>query len=241
MPESALPDASAAGPAARLGAVRARIAAAAAAAGRDPAGITLVAVSKTQPAAAVAALAALGQVHFGENYLQEALPKIDALQGRGLVWHFIGQLQSNKTRPVAESFDWVHTVDRIKLVERLASQRPFHGPPLQVCAQVKLGDEQAKGGAAPAELPELLAAVAAAPRLRLRGLMAIPPAEQDPARQRAWFARLAALAAEARATHPSIDTLSMGMSGDLEAAVAEGATLVRIGTALFGERLQSPP
>jgi pyridoxal phosphate enzyme (YggS family) len=241
MPEPVLPDAAAAGPAARLAAVRARIAAAAAAAGRDPAAITVVAVSKTQPAAAVAALAALGQVHFGENYLQEALPKIDALQGRGLVWHFIGQLQSNKTRPVAESFDWVHTVDRIKLVERLASQRPFHGPPLQVCVQVKLGDEQTKGGAAPAELPELLAAVAAAPRLRLRGLMAIPPAEQDPARQRAWFARLAALAAEARAAHPSIDTLSMGMSGDLEAAVAEGATLVRIGTALFGERLQSPP
>lgn len=226
---------------ARLAAVRARLDAAAAAAGRDPAGITLVAVSKTQPAEAVLALAALGQRHFGENYLQEALPKIEALQGRGLVWHFIGQLQSNKTRPVAERFDWVHTVDRTKLVERLAAQRPCHAPPLNVCVQVRLGDEQTKGGVDPSGLPPLLEAVAAAaPRLRLRGLMAIPPAEQDPGRQRAWFAQLAALAAEARRAHPSLDTLSMGMSGDLEAAVAEGSTLLRIGTALFGERLQSP-
>jgi pyridoxal phosphate enzyme (YggS family) len=250
MPEAPLPASSpasswasstAASPAARLEAVRARLAAAAADAGRDPAGITLVAVSKTQPAAAIAALSELGQRHFGENYLQEALPKIEALRDRGLVWHFVGQLQSNKTRPVAEWFDWVHTVDRIKVAERLAAQRPFHAPPLNVCVQVKLGDEQTKGGAEPALLPVLLAAVAASPRLRLRGLMAIPPAEQDPARQRAWFAQLAALAAEARAAHPSVDTLSMGMSGDLEAAVAEGATMVRIGTALFGERLQSPP
>ena len=226
-------------PATRLGAVRARIAAAAAAAGRDPAGITLVAVSKTQPAAAVAALAELGQRDFGENYLQEALPKIDALRARGLIWHYIGQLQSNKTRPVAEQFDWVHTVDRIKLVERLAAQRPFHAPPLNVCVQVKLGDEATKGGADPAGLPALLAAVAAAPRLRLRGLMALPPEESDPARQRRWFAELAAHAAAARWAHPSLDTLSMGMSGDLEAAVIEGTTMLRIGTALFGERIQS--
>lgn len=239
MPESAATAAPAA--AMRLGSVRARIAAAAAAAGRDPPDITLVAVSKTQPAAAIAALAELGQQDFGENYLQEALPKIAALQGRGLVWHFIGQLQSNKTRPVAERFDWVHTVDRIKLVERLAAQRPFHAPPLNVCVQVRIGDETTKGGADPAELPALLGAVAAAaPRLRLRGLMALPPLEDDPARQRRWFAELAALAAAARRDHPDLDTLSMGMSGDLEAAVAEGATMVRIGTALFGERLQSP-
>ena len=237
MPETAA--SAAPTPAMRLGAVRARIAAAAAAAGRDPAGITLVAVSKTQPAAAVAALADLGQRDFGENYLQEALPKIDALRARRLVWHYIGQLQSNKTRPVAEHFDWVHTVDRIKLVERLAAQRPFHAPPLNVCVQVKLGDEATKGGVDPTELPALLAAVAAAPRLRLRGLMALPPEETDPARQRRWFAALAAHAAEARRAHPGLDTLSMGMSGDLEAAVIEGATSVRIGTALFGERIQS--
>lgn len=245
MPETAAAPAAAATspastPAGRLAAVRARLATAAAAAGRDPAALTLVAVSKTQPATAVAALAELGQRDFGENYLQEALPKIEALQGRGLVWHFIGQLQSNKTRPVAEWFDWVHTVDRLKLVERLAAQRPFHAPPLNVCVQVRLGDEATKGGAEPAELPALLDAVAAAPRLRLRGLMALPPAEHDLALQRGWFAKLAALAAEARRDHPGLDTLSMGMSGDLEAAVAEGATLLRIGTALFGERLQSP-
>ncbi|MFM7798561.1 MAG: YggS family pyridoxal phosphate-dependent enzyme [Planctomycetota bacterium] len=245
MPETAASAANAAPtaaptPAIRLGAVRARLAAAAAATGRDPAAITLVAVSKTQPAAAITVLAELGQRDFGENYLQEALPKIEALQGRGLVWHYIGQLQSNKTRPVAEQFDWVHTVDRIKLVERLATQRPFHAPPLNVCVQVKLGDEATKGGADPALLPTLLAAVAAAaPRLRLRGLMALPPEETDSARQRRWFAELAALAAAARRDHPGLDTLSMGMSGDLEAAVTEGATMVRIGTALFGERLQS--
>ena len=223
----------------RWDAVRARLAAAAAAVGRDPAGITLVAVSKTQPAEAVRALAALGQRDFGENYLQEALPKIEALRPLGLVWHFIGQLQSNKTRPVAEHFDWVHTVDRVKLVERLAAQRPFHAPPLQVCVQVRLEDEPGKGGATVAELPTVLAAVAASPRLTLRGLMAIPPPEAQPAAQRRWFAALAALLAASRAAHPGLDTLSMGMSGDLEAAVAEGATVVRVGTALFGERLQS--
>ena len=199
----------------------------------------MVAVSKTQPAEAVQALAALGQRDFGENYLQEALPKIEALRPLGLVWHFIGQLQSNKTRPVAEHFDWVHTVDRVKLAERLAAQRPFHAPPLQVCVQVRLEDEPGKGGATVAELPAVLAAVAAAPRLTLRGLMAIPPAETQPAAQRRWFAALAALLVASRAAHPGLDTLSMGMSGDLEAAVAEGATMVRIGTALFGERLQS--
>ena len=239
---SSTPDGAAgSGPAARLAAVRARLAAAAAAAGRDPAGITLVAVSKTQPPAAVAALAALGQRDFGENYLQEALPKLAALRGLGLRWHFIGQLQSNKTRPVAEHFDWVHTVDRVKLAERLAAQRPFHAPPLQVCVQVKLGDEAAKGGAAADGLPAVLAAVAASPRLRLRGLMAIPPPEDDPVAQRRWFGELARLFDDARARHPGMDTLSMGMSGDLEAAVAEGSTLVRVGTALFGERLQSMP
>jgi pyridoxal phosphate enzyme (YggS family) len=240
---SSTPDTAAAaasgGAAERLGAVHARLAAAALAAGREPSGITLVAVSKMQPAAAVAALAALGQRDFGENYLQEALPKIEALRPLGLVWHFIGQLQSNKTRPVAEHFDWVHTVDRVKLAERLAAQRPFHAPPLQVCVQVRLEEEPGKGGATAAELPAVLAAVAASPRLRLRGLMAIPPPEDRPAAQRRWFAALARSFAGALPEHPGMDTLSMGMSGDLEAAVAEGATMVRAGTALFGERLQS--
>ena len=223
----------------RWHAVHARLAAAAAAAGRDPGAITLIAVSKTQPEAAIRALAAFGQRDFGENYLQEALPKIDALRDLGLVWHFIGQLQSNKTRPVAEHFDWVHTVDRTKLVERLAAQRPFHAPRLQVCVQVRLEDEPGKGGVSPAELPAVLAAVGASPRLQLRGLMAIPPPEDRPEGQRRWFAALTRLLVQAQSTHPGMDTLSMGMSGDLEAAVAEGATQVRVGTALFGERLQS--
>jgi pyridoxal phosphate enzyme (YggS family) len=238
-PDPAAAAATAAEAAARLSAVRARLAAAATTAGRAPSDITLVAVSKTQPAEAVRTLAALGQRDFGENYLQEALPKIEALRPLGLVWHFIGQLQSNKTRPVAEHFDWVHTVDRVKLAERLAAQRPFHAPPLQVCVQVRLEDEPGKGGATADGLPAVLAAVAASPRLRLRGLMAIPPPEDLPAAQRRWFAALAGLFTEARTAHPDMDTLSMGMSGDLEPAIAEGSTLVRVGTALFGERLQS--
>ena len=223
----------------RLSAVRGRIAAAAARAQRDPAAITLIAVSKTQPAAAVADLADLGQRDFGENYLQEAVPKIEVLRGRGLVWHFIGQLQSNKTRDVAEHFDWVHTVDRAKIAARLNEQRPFHAPPLSVCVQVKLGDEDTKGGIAPAELEPLLDVVSRLPRLRLRGLMALPPAEIDESRQRRWFAELRSLLDAARVRHPHLDTLSMGMSGDLEAAVLEGSTHLRIGTAVFGERLQS--
>ena len=159
----------------RLHGVRTRLTAAAAAAARDPEGIILVAVSKTQTAEAVATLARLGQRDFGENYLQEALPKIEALGDLNLIWHFIGQLQSNKTRAVAESFDWVHTVDRVKLAERLAAQRPSQAAPLQVCVQVRLDDEPGKGGVSVAELPPVLAAVAASPRLQLRGLMAVPP------------------------------------------------------------------
>lgn len=219
--------------------MRTRVAAAAERAAREAADITVVAVSKTQPVEAIAALASFGQRHFGENYLQEALGKIDALRGRNLVWHFVGQLQSNKTRPVAEHFDWAHTVDRLKLVERLSTQRSAHAPPLNVCIQVKLGHEDTKGGVAAAELPALLAAAAAAPRLRLRGLMALPPAEPDELAQRRWFAELRRLFDLARRDHPGLDTLSMGMSSDLEAAILEGSTLVRIGTALFGDRLQS--
>ena len=142
---------------------------------------------------------------------------------------------------MAESFDWVHTVDRVKLAERLAAQRPSQAAPLQVCVQVRLDDEPGKGGVSVAELPPVLAAVAASPRLQLRGLMAIPPAEHSPTAQRHWFAQLARLQAASRVVHPSMDTLSMGMSGDLESAIAEGSTLVRLGTALFGERLQSTP
>lgn len=241
---SSLPDSPAT--AQRLGAVRNRIAAAASRASRDVQDILLLAVSKGQPAQAIADLAHYGQRHFGENYLQEGLLKIEAMRQAspitpGLVWHFIGQLQSNKTREVAEHFDWVHTVDRLKLVERLSSQRPYHAPPLEVCVQVKLGDEPTKGGVLPAELPALLDAVVAAPRLRLRGLMALPPAETEESRQRRWFAELRYLYDRARLRHPSLDTLSMGMSADLESAILEGSTLVRLGTALFGERLQSGP
>jgi pyridoxal phosphate enzyme (YggS family) len=225
----------------RLQAVRARIGAAAHRAGRAADSVTLIGVSKLQPPAALAALADLGQRDFGENYLQEALGKIDTLRARGLVWHFIGQLQANKTRAVAEHFDWVHTVDRLKIATRLAAQRPFHAPPLAVCVQVSLGDEAGKGGIAPGELPALLDAVAALPRLQLRGLMALPPAETEESRQRTWFAQLRGLFEAARRSHPQLDTLSMGMSGDLEAAILEGATHVRVGTALFGERLQSAP
>jgi len=226
-------------PSDRLAAVHRRIDSAAREAGRSAQDITLIAVSKQQTIDAVAALADLGQRDFGENYLQEALDKIGTLRDRRLIWHFIGQLQSNKTRAVAEHFDWVHTVDRLKIAARLSEQRPFHAPPLSVCVQVRLGNEDTKGGALPRDLPELLGAIASLPRLQLRGLMAIPPAETDPARQRHWFAELRRLFVQARDRHASLDTLSMGMSADLEAAIAEGATHVRIGTAVFGERLQS--
>lgn len=226
----------------RLDAVRARIAAAAQAAGRDPAATTLIAVSKTQSTQSIRALAELGQRDFGENYLQEALGKINELSGLGLCWHFIGQLQTNKTRLVAENFDWVHTVDRIKVAERLSAQRPFHAPPLQVCIQVKLAEEEeAKGGCRAADLAELVALVTALPRLQLRGLMAIPPATDDPTEQRQWFKSLRELLKTLQVDYPTMDVLSMGMSADLEAAIAEGSTHIRVGTALFGarQRLQS--
>jgi pyridoxal phosphate enzyme (YggS family) len=222
--------------AANLQAVRLRIAAAARQAGRSEQCITLLAVSKGQPVAAVEAAALLGQRDFGENYLQEALPKIAALQGRGLGWHFIGPLQSNKTRMVAEHFDWVHAVGEARHAERLAAQRPAQAAPLNVCLQVKLGDEMSKSGVAAGEVAALARVVANLPRLQLRGLMCLPPAETDPARQRHWFGQLRELAASLRAEFPSLDTLSMGMSADLEAAVAQGATIVRVGTAIFGPR-----
>jgi len=184
----------------------------------------------------VRAVAQQGVRDFGESYVQEGLDKIEALRDLSLTWHFIGRLQANKTRPVAASFDWVHAVDRLKIAERLSEQRPFHAPPLNVCLQVNIGGEGSKGGVTTAELPALATAVAALPRLKLRGLMCIPPDEDDPSRQRAWFASLRRELEALNAAGAQLDTLSMGMSGDFESAILEGATLVRIGTALFGSR-----
>jgi len=222
--------------AARLAEVRGRIAAAARSAGRDPEAVRLVGVSKRQPAEAVRAALDAGLRDFGENFVQEALDKMDALGETPARWHFIGALQSNKTAAVAERFDWVHSVDRLKLARRLSAQRPAGLAPLNVCVQVNIGDEQSKSGVAPAETAALAREIAGLPRLALRGLMAVPPAESDPERQRAWCRQLAALYEGLRAEGVPLDTLSMGMSADLEAAIAEGATLVRIGTAIFGER-----
>jgi len=177
-------------------------------------------------------------LQLGENYLQEALPKLAALEAyrERVTWHYIGQLQSNKTRPVAEEFDWVHTVDRIKVAERLSAQRSFHGPPLNVCLQIRLGDEPTKGGLPPEQAIDLAHAVSALPRLRLRGLMCIPPESSSHDEQRRHFAAMRHLLEALNGAGFALDTLSMGMSGDLEAAIMEGATHVRIGTAIFGER-----
>ncbi|MCQ2045789.1 MULTISPECIES: YggS family pyridoxal phosphate-dependent enzyme [Stutzerimonas stutzeri subgroup] len=213
--------------------VAARIREAAQAVGRDPASVGLLAVSKTQPAAAIREAAETGMRDFGENYLQEALDKQAELSELPLTWHFIGPIQSNKTKSIAEHFDWVHSVDRLKIAQRLSDQRSAELPPLNICLQVNVSGEASKSGCAPEELPQLAQAVAAMPRLRLRGLMCIPAPSEDPAEQRAAFARLRALRDELPLT---LDTLSMGMSQDLEAAIAEGATWVRIGTALFGAR-----
>jgi PLP dependent protein len=215
--------------------LRNRIDSAASAAMRNVDSVTLLAVSKAQPAERVR-VAALGLRDFGESYVQEALEKIEALRDLNLTWHFIGRLQANKTRPVAASFDWVHAVDRLKIAERLSEQRPFHAPPLNVCLQVNIAGEGSKGGVATSELPALASAVAALPRLKLRGLMCIPPDEEDPARQRVWFANMRRAFETLNAAGAQLDTLSMGMSGDFESAILEGATIVRIGTALFGSR-----
>ncbi len=220
----------------RLRAVRERIAAAAARANRSVSEITLLAVSKAQPVDMLRALVSLEVHDFGESYLNEAVGKLDALAALPLSWHFVGRLQANKTRIIAERFQWVHGLDRLHIAERLSAQRPFHAPPLQVCIQVNLAEEASKGGVPPSELGELARAVATLPRLRLRGLMCLPPAESDPARQRAWFARLRALRDRLNEQGGRLDTLSMGMSADFESAILEGATLVRIGSALFGPR-----
>lgn len=223
-------------PADRLARVRERITVAARAANRDPAGVTLVGVAKAQPLPRVAAALDAGLADLGENYLQEARAHFDALAGRAFARHFIGALQSNKTRDAAALFDWVHTVDRLRIAERLSEQRPASMAPLAVCIQVRLGDEGTKSGVAPGALAPLAAAVARLPRLSLRGLMAIPPEEEDRVRQRRWFAELRGLLEELNASGHRLDALSMGMSGDFEAAIAEGATHLRIGTALFGIR-----
>jgi pyridoxal phosphate enzyme (YggS family) len=219
-----------------LRAVQERLARALAEAGRAPDAARLVAVSKTVPAARLRELFACGQRAFGESYVQEALAKQEALADLPIEWHFIGPLQSNKTRPVAERFAWVHSVDRLRIAERLNAQRPAELPPLQVCVQVNIDREATKSGVMPDEVSELAHAVARLPALRLRGLMAIPQPSDDPARQRDGFHRLRVLFEQLRAEGLPLDTLSMGMSDDLEAAVREGATLVRVGTAIFGAR-----
>ena len=225
--------------------VNERISTAAQAVSRDRSGITLLAVSKTFGPEAVLAAARAGQRAFGENYVQEAVDKIAALArlaeagetaAAGLQWHFIGPIQSNKTRPIAEHLDWVHSIDRLKIAQRLSEQRPAERPPLDVLLQVNISGEASKSGVSPDELPALAQAVAALPRLRLRGLMAIPEPEDDPQRQRLPLARMRMMFAQLRTGLPRLDTLSMGMSADLEAAVAEGATMLRIGTAIFGTR-----
>lgn len=221
-------------------AVHASIRAAVNAAGRNPAEVRLLAVSKTFPAEAVLEAVESGQLAFGENYLQEALDKMaavaDALPDRQLEWHFIGPIQSNKTRPIAASFDWVHTVERLKIAQRLSEQRPETREPLNICLQVNISGEVSKSGVTPEELLELARAVARLPRLRLRGLMAIPEPETEVDKQRLAFRRLRVLGEALVADGIAIDTLSMGMSADLAAAIAEGATMVRVGSAIFGVR-----
>lgn len=221
-----------------LQAIRHRIEEAARACGRDPAGITLLAVSKTKPDADIMAAHAAGQRAFGENYVQEGCDKAQRLEAAGLEleWHFIGPIQSNKTRPVAGWFDWVHSIDRERIAARLSEQRDPHRPPLNICLQVNVSGEDSKSGVAPDALPALADAVAALPRLVLRGLMAIPEPTDDIALQRRRFAHVRQLRDDLNARGHHLDTLSMGMSQDLEAAIAEGATIVRVGTALFGAR-----
>lgn len=221
-----------------LQAVHARIERAAQAAQRSPDSIHLLAVSKTFPAEDVRAAFAAGQRSFGENYVQESISKIEALADlrTQIEWHFIGPLQSNKTRPVAEHFDWVHSVDRLKIAQRLSEQRPDTLPPLNVCLQVNVSGETSKSGATPDDVPALARAIAALPKLRLRGLMSIPEPADDLQAQREPHRILRTLFDSLRAEGMVLDTMSMGMSSDLEAAILEGATIVRIGTAIFGKR-----
>ena len=224
-----------------LQAVRERIARAAAAAGREPRSVTLLAVSKTHPAALVEQALAAGQRAFGENYVQEALEKMDALAGKSIEWHLIGPLQSNKTRIAAERFDWVHSIESAKIARRLSGQRPAGMAPLNVLIQVNVSGEASKSGVAPADVAGLAKAVSSLPNLGLRGLMAIPEPTGDAQLQRCRFSGLRKLLEQLQKQHPGLDTLSMGMSDDMESAIAEGATLVRIGTAIFGSRQKIRP
>ena len=224
----------------RLQDLRARLANACREAGRDPASVTLLAVSKTFGAPSVREAYAAGQTAFGENYIQEAVDKMTALRDLPLQWHCIGPIQSNKTRLVAEHFDWAHTVDRLKVAQRLSEQRPAELPPLQVCVQVNVDGGASKSGVAPQDALALAQAVAQLPRLQLRGLMCIPDPQPDFAAMKAVFLRAQALLAQLRAAGLALDTLSMGMTGDLEAAIHAGSTMVRVGTAIFGGRSYAP-
>jgi PLP dependent protein len=217
--------------------IRARIDRAARDCGRDPDSILLLAVSKRKPASDIRLAYACGQSDFGENYLQEALQKMHELEDLPICWHFIGSIQSNKTRSIAESFDWVHCIDRLKIATRLSEQRPAGSAPLNACIQINLDDESSKAGIDLDELPALAASMADLPGIRLRGLMTIPAPRTDYAEQCQAFARMADALAALRQQGLDCDTLSMGMTGDMEAAIATGSTLVRIGTAIFGERL----
>ncbi len=202
--------------------------------------VSLLAVSKTKPVDDIVALASLGVQNFGENYLQEALHKIETLQDLKLTWHFIGPIQSNKTQSIAHYFDWVHSVDRLKIARRLSEQRPATLPPLNICLQVNISEEPTKSGCSPHELPLLIKQVSSLPNITLRGLMAIPQATDDFEQQRIPFKMMSALLNQAQQDGYPLDTLSMGMSSDIEAAIAEGATIVRVGTALFGARNYPP-
>jgi pyridoxal phosphate enzyme (YggS family) len=223
--------------------LRGRMAIACEQASRPVHSVTLLVVTKTFPAEDVRAAHAAGETRFGENYVQEGVDKIAALADlrSQIEWHMIGPLQSNKTRLVAEQFDWVHSVDRLKIAQRLSDQRPADLPPLQVCLQVNISGEASKSGLTPEELPDVARAVAALPRVTLRGLMSIPEPAQSLDEQRAPHRALAALLQQLQAQGLALDTLSMGMSGDLEAAILEGATLVRVGSAIFGQRQRPAP
>lgn len=223
-----------------LRAIHARIAAAEQRYGRTPGSVALVAVSKAQPAAAILAAYRAGQRHFGESYLQEALPKQTVLVNHAITWHFIGAIQSNKTHQIARHFAWAHSIDRLKIAERLHEQRPPELPPLNVCIQVNIGAERQKAGVAPTQLASLIEQLLKLSRLKLRGLMVLPPASEDYTEQRGYFHQLKLTFEGLQAQGYPLETLSMGMSTDLEAAIAEGATLVRVGTALFGDRPGKP-
>ncbi len=216
--------------------VHERVTKAALQADRDPNEVHVMAVTKRHSEAAIRTAAALGMRDFGENFLQEAVDKIASLKDLGLIWHFIGRIQSNKTRSIATQFDWVHTVDRLKIAQRLSDQRPQDLPPLNICVQVNVANDDIKAGATADELAELVSGISQLPNLSLRGLMCIPPPSDSLCQQRVYFATLRRLFREVDTCQEKWDTLSMGMSGDIESAILEGSTFVRVGTAIFGPR-----